>query len=275
MVVVEGVMSTDAIASFKAKLADHRARDHADESQYDGQFWIMDSLAWSSEVAKAVAHAGVLALCREYMNTRDIHFCHQPIITTLKPARAWLGTHPEGGWHSDYPYHPGVFPDDVWPQVPPYGVQFNICVDPFTPSTGATQFVPGSHRQCTSPPSEFNSGGTTPGEGAFAAVRQFEAPAGAAIIYDSRTWHRACHELNTSGKDRVAVLNAVAPSWVFPMIDKRPVQAMYEKSSVPGELDERQAREIERLCHTPTMAVPTDAPRLAERRPTSRRAGAK
>lgn len=266
MTVVENVMTPDAIARFKAKLADVRARQFVDESRYDGQFWIMDALVWSAEVASAVTHEVALWLCRQYMSTEEIHFCHQPVITTLKPARELRGTFPEGGWHSDYPYHPGVFANDVWPASPVYGVQFNICIDEFRADNAATQFVPHSHLQNAGPPDEFNVGGTRAGEGVFAKVEQLCAPAGAAIIYDSRTWHRACHELNQSGADRVAILNAVTPAWVRPMIDKTPVGEAFRNSTVPAALTEREAAEIERLCNSATLPTPHDAPVLAERR---------
>ena len=50
-----------------------------------------------------------------------------------------------GGWHSDYPYRPGRFANEEWPEFPRLGVQYTICVDHFTGHNGATQFMPGSH----------------------------------------------------------------------------------------------------------------------------------
>lgn len=45
------------------------------------------------------------------------------------------------------------------------------------------------------------------------------AAAGSVILYDSKTWHRAASERNVSGSDRIAILNAVTPRFVVPMID--------------------------------------------------------
>ena len=70
------------------------------------------------------------------------------------------------------------------------------------------------------------------GEGLHKDVKQFEAPAGSAILYDSRTWHRRCDEANVSGKDRIAILNAVTPSWVLPMSDKQAASDSYKTSEI-------------------------------------------
>ena len=141
------------------------------------------------------------------------------------------------------------------------GVQFNICVDAFRTDNAATQYVPGSHLRRKQPPPEFNAGGTRMGHGLHTEVRQWLAPAGAAIIYDARMWHRACHELNASGRDRIAILNAVAPSYVRPMLDKRPLGNAFRDSPVARRLTGRERKEIERLCCGPTRATPTGVPR--------------
>jgi ectoine hydroxylase-related dioxygenase (phytanoyl-CoA dioxygenase family) len=230
----------------------------------------MDGVTWSAELAEAVTHPVALWLLQQYLCTDAIHFCHQPVITTLKPADELLGSFPEGGWHTDYPYHPGVFPGDHWPDDSVFGAQYNICIDPFNADYGATQFVPESHRLGRWPTTEFNLGGTRMGEGIHSKVRQMEASAGSALIYDARTWHRACHELNVSGCDRIALLNAVTPAWVRPMIDKTPIAARYRESEVASCLSERVAGDIERLCHSKTLPAPEGVPTLQrrQRKPT-------
>jgi ectoine hydroxylase-related dioxygenase (phytanoyl-CoA dioxygenase family) len=196
------------------------------------------------------------------MSSEDIHFCHQPIITTIKPADELKRQHPEAGWHSDYPYHPDVLPEAEWPDDQVLGVQFNVCVDRFEKTNAATQFAPGSHAIGSWPTDEFNAGGTRMGEGVHKDVSQMEAPAGAALIYDARMWHRSCDELNVSGEDRVAVLNAVAPAWVLPMIDRSKVADAYRLSDVPSALSEREAQDIERLCNGEPKQAPPGMPLL-------------
>jgi ectoine hydroxylase-related dioxygenase (phytanoyl-CoA dioxygenase family) len=263
--VLENVLDQLAIARIKQLVMENRLRNHADESSHDGHFWMMGSLAWSADVARAASHPVALWLLRQYMQTEDIHYCHQPIITTLKPAKELKGQFPEQGWHNDYPYHPGIFPEDYWPAEPVYGLQYNVCVDSFETGNAATQFVPGSHEKCHRPPVEMNTGGTHAGVGAHKDVQQMLAPPGAALLYDSRTWHRACHELNLSGRDRIAILNAVAPAWVTPMIDKTPVKERYQASEIPESLTIRERAEIALLCNCPTMDTPQGMPLLKNR----------
>ena len=263
--IVENILEPDAIAQLKTLIAKNRAEKHAEEPEHDGHFWMMDGISWAPELARASVHPVALWLIQQYMSTDDIHFCHQPIITTLRPAKALSGTFPEAGWHSDYPYHPGVFPDNYWPQSPVFGVQYNVCLDEFRTNNAATQFVPGSHRLCKGPPIEFNTGGTRMGKGQHKEVAQFCAQAGAGLIYDARTWHRACHELNASGEDRIAFLNAVAPDWIRPMIDKAPVGELYAASEVPTELSARERSEVDRLCNSETRETPAGMPQLLER----------
>jgi len=266
-VVVPGVMDERARARFKAQAADVRAREHQEESPTDGYFWMREGLSWSIDLAQATTHPLVLSILRKYLTTKDIHYCHQPVITTLKPAQALLNTFPDKGWHSDYPYHAGVFPEDEWPDTPVLGAQFNICVDPFEAETGATQFVPESHKFGRSPDPEFNVGGTRMGVGQHAKVEQMLAPAGAALLYDARTWHRACHELNTSGQDRIAILNAVAPAWVRPMMEKAVLGATFNTSSVAPQLNARERDEVSKLCLSPAQETPEGMPRLRAKPP--------
>ena len=80
-----------------------------------------------------------------------------------------------------------------------------------TPSTRLcvawVQFVLGSHLNPEPPSVEMNAVPTVAGVGVHERVVQVPCPAGSAVIYDSRTYHRACPELNTSGEERIAMLN--------------------------------------------------------------------
>lgn len=270
--IVRHVMDDAAITRLKAGVSRERAERHAGESSHDGHFWIINSLIWSVEVARAASHPVALWIMRQYMSTEEIHLCHQPVITTVKPADLLQGAFPEKGWHTDYPYHPRVFPADSWPEHPVLGVQFNVCVDAFRAGNAATQYLPGSHLRRMVPPPEFNTGGTRMGQGQHAEVRQWVAPAGAGLIYDSRMWHRACHELNASGRDRIAILNAVAPSYIRPMMNKSALARAFPASPVAGKLTEREREDVERLCCTPTRPAPPGVPRLNRRRPSRREA---
>jgi hypothetical protein len=190
--------------------------------EFDGRFGVPDGISWSQDICHAVTHPAALWLMRTYLQTDGIRFCHQPAMTVLRPAKDLLGEFPEEGWHADYPYHPDVYPDDRWRDEAVYGVQFNLCIDDFTLENGATQYVPGSHLACRWPPRAFNESGTRMGVAPHDEVVQMVAGAGAALIYDSRTWHRACPELNASGhqdthRDDKDNPRAIPPPGTYPV----------------------------------------------------------
>ena len=87
---------------------------------------------------------------------------------------------------SDYPYRDGRFPLDAFPPDVVLGVQCNICIDDFRADNAATMFCLGSHKVNTKPPAYYNEQGN---EGWLPPEAvQLEAPAGSAIVYDSRMW---------------------------------------------------------------------------------------
>eukprot|EP00747_Dinoflagellata_sp_TGD_P056426 gnl/TRDRNA2_/TRDRNA2_150081_c1_seq1.p1 gnl/TRDRNA2_/TRDRNA2_150081_c1~~gnl/TRDRNA2_/TRDRNA2_150081_c1_seq1.p1 ORF type:complete len:349 (-),score=25.84 gnl/TRDRNA2_/TRDRNA2_150081_c1_seq1:77-988(-) len=255
--VLERVLDLESTAELKAQIARVRAERFSHVASQDGHFWMMDMLKETSALARAVTHPVAMWILQQYLGTSEIHFCHQPIVNTLRPASKNRPGETAGGpgqnyWHTDYPYHSGRIPRRAWMDTVKLGVQYNICVDEFRSDNGATQFIPGSHLKNASPPSELNDNGVASQWGAV----QFTAPPGAAIMYDAKTWHRQCPELNRSGKDRIAILNAVSPAWVVPMLSKSVEASRYAKSSVPAELNPRDRRVLERMCCAPTSAGP-------------------
>lgn len=221
-----------------------------------------NALTWSLDVARAATNPVAIWVLERYLGTANIHFCHPAGVTAMKPTKKLLGTFPEEGWHCDYPYHPNIFPDNFWPEEPVYGVQFNVCVDAFRADNAATQYVPMSHRLRRWPPREYSLGGTRMGKGQHRDVRQMTAPAGSALLYDARTWHRACNELNTSGADRFAILNAVAPDWVVPLGAKTKSAERYRASNTPAQLSARERRDIDRFYCRTTRPTPVGQPQL-------------
>ena len=269
--VLDGVVDSAALGRIREATLDASKALAEAPPDFDDRFGVPNGIAWSRDICRAVTHPGALWVIRSYLETTDIHFCHQPAMTVLRPAKELIGHHPESGWHSDYPYHPDVYPDDRWTDAAIYGVQFNICIDAFRQDNAATQFVPQSHQKQCFPPIEMNRGGTRMGTPPHETVAQMVAPEGAALIYDSRIWHRACPELNVSGMDRLAILNAVCPNWVRPMVDKRPGEEVYIGSDMATNLPSSVAAEIKQLCCTPTQTPPDNAPKILERLPGPRK----
>ena len=196
-------------------------------------------LSMTPVVAQALMHPISLWLIESYLGVDSIHYCQCPGISILRPAEKTgeLARVMPGGWHSDYPYpltseveaHTSrLGPEEfekldasISPRYPDWkqrrsrlGMQFNIALTDFTPETGATQFVLGSHEFEGPPPTEINAVPTVAGEGPHKNVVQVSFPAGSGILYDSRTYHRAPPELNVSGAERWAMLTCIVPSFV-------------------------------------------------------------
>ena len=262
LTVLERVLDATAIERLKRRAYRELAFQQTQPIESDDRVHWTNALAWNLDVARAATNPVAIWVLERYLDTEDIHFCHPAGLTAMRPTRNLLGTFPEEGWHCDYPYHPNIFPDDFWPEEPVYGVQFNVCVDAFRPDNAATQYLPQSHHRRAWPPREYSLGGTRMGVGQHRDVRQMTAPAGSALLYDARTWHRACNELNTSGADRFAILNAVAPDWVVPLGAKEASARRYQASNVPAQLSARERRDIDRFYCRATQPTPADRPRL-------------
>lgn len=72
-----------------------------------------------------------------------------------------------------------VFVPLPWPRRP-QGLNVAWCIDEFTRENGATEVVPGSHRLARNPQADDLDLELVP----------LEAPAGTALVFESRLWHR-------------------------------------------------------------------------------------
>jgi hypothetical protein len=227
--VVENVMSPAMVSNLVANI------DNVRENNAEGESF----LGMTPAVAQALMHPISLWLIESYLGVDDIHYCQCPGFSILRPAQK-TGEHARvmpGGWHADYPYPltseteahtSNLGPEEfekldasISPRFPDWkrrkdrlGMQFNIALTDFTPETGATQFVLGSHELDTPPPTELNAVPTVAGVGPHQNVVQVPFAAGSGILYDSRTYHRAPPELNVSGEERWAMLTCIVPSFV-------------------------------------------------------------
>mmetsp|Transcript_30008 Transcript_30008/g.98184 ORF Transcript_30008/g.98184 Transcript_30008/m.98184 type:complete len:128 (+) Transcript_30008:674-1057(+) len=123
-------------------------------------------------------------------------------------------------------------------------------------------YMPRSHLENRWPDELNDNVGSLAGDPVHARARQFVAPRGAAVVYDSRLWHRRCDERNHSGKDRVNVLHAIARGGVCkPMIDMTVEAAAFLASTIPAEITARELRDVRRLV--------VDAPKARRRPPVS------
>ena len=86
-----------------------------------------------------------------------------------------------------------IFVPEPWSSAP-QGMNVAWCIDDFTEANGATRFVPGSHRLNRAPlPEEADT-----------ATVAIEASAGAAVVFESRVWHKTGHN-RTADQTRAGV----------------------------------------------------------------------
>ncbi len=242
-------------------------------------------LGMTPAVAQALMHPVSLWLIESYLGVDSIHYCQCPGFSILRPAEK-TGENARvmpGGWHADYPYpltseteaHTGMLgPEEfekldasISPRFPDWkrrkvrlGMQFNIALTDFTPATGATQFVLGSHEFDTPPPTEMNAVPTVAGVGPHQNIVQVPFAAGSGILYDSRTYHRAPPELNVSGKERWAMLTCIVPSFVRDLRardDKvESADAFAKATNVHAALTKRELRDVVKMLCDDEAGVP-------------------
>lgn len=86
-----------------------------------------------------------------------------------------------------------IFVPEPWAAAP-QGLNIAWALDDFTEANGATRFVPGSHRRNRAPRPDEADTPTVP----------IEAPAGSAIVFESRVWHKTGFN-RTAGETRAGV----------------------------------------------------------------------
>ena len=242
-------------------------------------------LTMTPVMAQALMHPVSLWLIESYLGVNSIHYCQCPGVSILRPAEK-TGENVRlvpGGWHSDYPYPLNSETDAHTDKLGPLefekldasisssypnwkdrkvrlGMQFNFALTDFTPDGGATQFVLGSHKFGTPPPTEMNAIPTVSGQGPHQNVVQPSFPAGSGILYDSRTYHRAPPELNVSGAERWAMLTCIVPSFVRDLRardDKvESADAFANATNVHSALSDRELRDVLQMLCDDERGVP-------------------
>ncbi len=114
-----------------------------------------------------------------------------------------------GAWHADWPFNQknaghiaAPYPDAVMHLTTLW------MLSPFTPETGGTLVVPGSHRSSNNPSGDNGVDPLKP----YPTEMQAMGNAGSVLILDSRTWHAAAP--NRTDKPRVGIAVRYAPWWL-------------------------------------------------------------
>lgn len=129
-------------------------------------------------------------------------------ITITTPVFNRPGGKPQG-WHADWPFN-----QTNAAHIPaPYGgapikLSSLWMLSEFSPHTGGTLVVPGSHRAPINP----SGGAAFDREAPHPSELQIAGPAGSVMLFDSRLWH--CVATNHSDAPRVAMNIGYAPWWL-------------------------------------------------------------
>ena len=61
---------------------------------------------------------------------------------------------------------------------------------------------------------------------------------------------------------RIAILNAVTPSWIPPMIDKQVLSKQYARSDINKALSVTEKKEVKLMCNSKSAKQPKGTPKL-------------
>ena len=128
-------------------------------------------------------------------------------------------------------------------------VNILFAIDDFTPDSGATLVVPGTHQRLEGPAEDYLKGRAVP----------VLCRAGGMVVFDSTLWHAAGP--NTSGRDRLAINHQFTRSYIKQQIDyvralgaevvlaqkPRTQQLLGWYTRVPASLDDYYRPQEERL----------------------------
>ncbi len=175
----------------------------ADEGKLNLQRRVWNLLAKGDVFSRMAAHPVLMDILRSFLGTEFI----MGSIAANRILPGGPGQEP----HVDYPYwdfhkpetHPIGFNGSF-----PLNAQVSILLDPFTPESGATGYMPGSQRELRYPTAKDNF---------FDHCEQMTGEPGDVALFYGVTWH--CAMPNRSDHDRSAVLIQYLPKWVKPMED--------------------------------------------------------
>jgi ectoine hydroxylase-related dioxygenase (phytanoyl-CoA dioxygenase family) len=151
-------------------------------------------LAYSEDYMRLALHPRLIALAKAMLGDNVVLLMQNGVIN--RPDRRQFQT----SWHRDLNYQ-------HWTSSRSLAISALVCLEDFSPETGGTTFLPGSHKFEHFPPDEL--------------VTRFETtpvlPAGSMILFDSMVFHRA--GLNRSNRVRRAVNHVLGAPILAQQID--------------------------------------------------------
>ncbi|MEM7614779.1 MAG: phytanoyl-CoA dioxygenase family protein [Pseudomonadota bacterium] len=212
VVAFSGLFSAEQIAEARAIVMRHsdaaqKVTHFHGKAEADGtlnlQRRVWNLLAKGEVFSQMAAHPVLMTVLRRFLGTEFI----MGSIAANRILPGGPGQEP----HVDYPYW-----DFHAPETHPVGLngsfpmnaQVSVILDPFTETSGATAYVPGSQRELRYP---------VPADNFYERCERMTGAPGDVVLFYGVTWH--CAMPNRSDHDRSAVLINYLPKWVKPLED--------------------------------------------------------
>jgi ectoine hydroxylase-related dioxygenase (phytanoyl-CoA dioxygenase family) len=210
---IRGLFTPDQIAEARAIMMEHSEQTAEKVTHFQGkaaeegtislQRRVWNLLAKGQVFSDMAAHPVLMQILRKFLGTEFI----MGSIAGNRILPGGPGQEP----HVDYPYW-----DYHTPQTHPIGLngsfpmnaQVSVILDPFTETSGATAFVPGSQKELHYP---------TEADNFYDRCERMLGEPGDVALFYGLAWH--CAMPNNADHDRNAVLIQYLPKWVKPMED--------------------------------------------------------
>lgn len=208
-----GLFSDDQIAQARAIIMDHSNAEAEKVTHFQGaaaedgkinlQRRVWNLLAKGDVFADMATHPVLLDCLRAFLGT-------DMVMGSIAANRILPGG-PGQEPHVDYPYwdmhdlpsHPARLNASY-----PVNAQVTIMLDPFTETSGATAYMPGTQKNLRYP---------TEADNFFESCHRMLGDPGDTVLFFGAAWH--CAMPNASDHDRNAVLSNYVPKWVKPLED--------------------------------------------------------
>lgn len=207
--VVPSVLSSDEAKQLCKIIDQLRDRESRPDADALGHHRVLHLAVKNEAFVELMCHPLALAVCEKYLGPDFI--CSTWTSNTSLPRTDLTY------WHVDHPY---------WTIEPPYPVDPPLtahaiwCLDEFSERSGATKFIPGSHRRTHLPVHnlDYDHESVT-----------VEAPPGSAIFAHGACWHSPGR--NTTDKPRTAIFGRYARSYIVPQEDMKGQLAVIKNAS--------------------------------------------
>lgn len=210
---ISGLFSVEDITEARAIVMAHSEDDAPktthfqgaaeDEGQINLQRRVWNLLAKGEVFSRLATHPVLMDILRKFLGSEFI----MGSIAANRILPGGPGQEP----HVDYPYwdfhRPETHPVGLNASFP-MNAQVSVLLDPFTPESGATGYVPGSQKELRYP---------TAADGFYDKCEQMTGEPGDVALFFGVTWH--CAMPNKADHDRSAILIQYLPKWVKPMED--------------------------------------------------------